>query len=71
MTEEPASCCSRRGSDVVPIPGSSRRPHLRDNLAALDLHLTATDLGDIDATVPDTGAQGARYGDHGIALIDQ
>lgn len=60
-----------RGSDVIPIPGSSRRPHLRDNLAALDLHLTATDLRDIDAAVPDTGAQGARYSDHGIALIDQ
>ncbi|MFD9634970.1 aldo/keto reductase [Streptomyces violascens] len=45
-----------RGSDVIPIPGSSRRPHLRDNLAALDLHLTATDLRDIDANVPDTGA---------------
>lgn len=60
-----------RGSDVIPIPGSSRRPHLRDNLAALDLHLTATDLGAIDAAVPDTGAQGARYGDHGIGLIDR
>ncbi|MFI1202774.1 aldo/keto reductase [Streptomyces sp. NPDC020883] len=60
-----------RGSDVIPIPGSSRRPHLRDNLAALDLHLTATDLGDIDAAIPDTGAQGARYSDHGIALFDQ
>ncbi|RAG80522.1 aldo/keto reductase [Streptacidiphilus pinicola] len=60
-----------RGSDVIPIPGSSRRPHLRDNLAALDLHLTATDLRDIDAALPDTRAQGARYSDHGIALIDQ
>ncbi|MFI0901029.1 aldo/keto reductase [Streptomyces sp. NPDC020983] len=60
-----------RGNDVIPIPGSSRRPHLRDNLAAVDLHLTATDLADIDAAVPDTGAHGARYGDHGLALIDQ
>lgn len=60
-----------RGSDVIPIPGSSHRPHLRDNLAALDLHLAASDLGAIDAAVPATGAQGARYGDHGIALIDQ
>jgi diketogulonate reductase-like aldo/keto reductase len=40
------------------LPGSSRRPHLRDNLAALDLHLTAADLGDIDAAVSATGAQG-------------
>ncbi|BDM69816.1 oxidoreductase [Streptomyces nigrescens] len=60
-----------RGSDVIPIPGSSRRPHLRDNLAALDLHLTAADLSDIDGAVPTTGAHGARYGDHGIGLIDR
>ncbi|MGW5360120.1 hypothetical protein [Actinopolymorpha pittospori] len=37
-------------------PGSSRRPHLRDNLATLDLHLTESDLGASDA---------------GIGLIDQ
>ncbi|MEV5711894.1 aldo/keto reductase [Actinoallomurus sp. NPDC052274] len=60
-----------RGSDVIPVPGSSRRPHLRDNLAALDLQLTATDLSHIDAAVPTTGARGARYGDHGIRMIDQ
>ncbi|MQY09369.1 aldo/keto reductase [Actinomadura macrotermitis] len=60
-----------RGGDVIPIPGSSRRPHLRDNLGSLDLRLTAADLGAIDAAVPGTGARGARYGDHGIALIDR
>jgi Predicted oxidoreductases (related to aryl-alcohol dehydrogenases) len=60
-----------RGRDVIPIPGSSRRPHLRDNLAALDLHLTCADLDQIDAAVPEGGAHGARYGDHGTRLIDQ
>ncbi|WP_409182927.1 aldo/keto reductase [Amycolatopsis sp. VS8301801F10] len=59
-----------RGNDIVPIPGSSRRAHLRDNLAALDLQLTAADLRDIDAAVPDTGAAGARYGESGSSLID-
>lgn len=59
-----------RGSDVTPIPGSSRRAHLRENVAALDLHLTAADIAEIDAAVPDTGARGARYGDHGLGLID-
>ncbi|GAA4602474.1 aldo/keto reductase [Actinoallomurus liliacearum] len=60
-----------RGSDIVPIPGSARRPHLLDNLAALDLRLTTADLAHIDAAVPTTGAQGSRYGDHGIRMIDQ
>jgi aryl-alcohol dehydrogenase-like predicted oxidoreductase len=60
-----------RGSDIIPIPGSSRRTHLRDNIAALDVHLTATDLAAIAAVVPAAGAQGARYGDRGSSLVDQ
>ncbi|MGW0551381.1 hypothetical protein [Streptomyces altiplanensis] len=50
---------------------SSPRPRLRDNLAALDPHRTAIDLGGIDAAVPGTGARGARYGSHGIAPVDR
>ncbi|MFH9821416.1 hypothetical protein [Streptomyces sp. NPDC017230] len=38
-------------------------------LEALDSDVTMIDTGDIDAAVPDTGAQGGRYGDHGITLI--
>jgi aryl-alcohol dehydrogenase-like predicted oxidoreductase len=60
-----------RGNDVVPIPGSSRRTHLRENLGALDLHLTALDLADLAAIVPAAGARGARYGHQGSALLDQ
>lgn len=40
-------------------------------LEALDPGVTMLDTGDIDAVVPATGAQGARYGDHGITLIGQ
>ncbi|MFJ2899084.1 aldo/keto reductase [Streptomyces sp. NPDC087218] len=64
---------------LAPHPRRRRHPHPRQlppppparQPGRLDLHLTATDLGDIDAAVPDTGAQGARYSDHGIALVDQ
>lgn len=60
-----------RGSNVLPIPGASRRTHLRENVAALDLHLTAADIDEIEAAVPEGGARGARYGDHGLGLIDR
>jgi aryl-alcohol dehydrogenase-like predicted oxidoreductase len=60
-----------RGSNVTPIPGSSRRTHLRENVAALDLHLTAADIDEIDAAVPEAGARGARYSEHGLGLIDE
>lgn len=47
-----------RGDDVVPIPGTKRRRWLAQNLAALDLQLTADDL----ATLDRVRASGPRYG---------
>jgi len=48
-----------RGSDVVPIPGTRRRGWLEENVAALDVTLTADEL----ARLEPLGArvQGARY----------
>jgi aryl-alcohol dehydrogenase-like predicted oxidoreductase len=48
-----------RGSDVVPIPGTRRRARLAENVAALDVTLTADEL----ARLEPLGArvQGARY----------
>ncbi|SFQ05956.1 Predicted oxidoreductase [Amycolatopsis rubida] len=60
-----------RGTDIVPIPGSSRRTHLHDNLAAIDLRLTPDDLARIDAALPPAGARGDRYGTHSMTMIDQ
>ena len=40
---------SARGNDVVPIPGTKRITYLEDNVAALDVVLTADDLGALDA----------------------
>lgn len=62
---------SRLGLGRLSPTCSSPRPRLRDNLAALDPHRTAIDLGGIDAAVPGTGARGARYGSHGIAPVDR
>jgi aryl-alcohol dehydrogenase-like predicted oxidoreductase len=49
-----------QGEDVVPIPGTKRRRYLEDNVAALDIALTAGDL----AALEEVGvAQGERYAD--------
>jgi aryl-alcohol dehydrogenase-like predicted oxidoreductase len=49
-----------RGQDVVPIPGTKRRRYLEQNVAALDLALTADDLRGLE----DAGvASGDRYAD--------
>jgi aryl-alcohol dehydrogenase-like predicted oxidoreductase len=49
------------GNDVVPIPGSSRRVTLQDNLAAATLHLSTEDLARIEAALDAGHIIGTRY----------
>ena len=46
---------------IVPIPGSRRLAHLDDNLGALDIELTADDLGEIDKAMSQITVVGNRY----------
>ncbi len=48
-----------RGEDVVPIPGTKRRTYLAENIAAATLELSAEELAEIEAAVPE--AAGTRY----------
>lgn len=48
-----------RDPGVVPIPGTTRRPHLRDNLGALDVTLSAQERAQLDELRP----AGTRYPD--------
>jgi len=50
-----------QGEDIVPIPGTTRRAHLDENLAAAELVLTADDLAGLDAVAPVGAAAGLRY----------
>jgi aryl-alcohol dehydrogenase-like predicted oxidoreductase len=50
-----------QGDDVVPIPGTTRRKNLDENLAALDIRLTPTDLARIAELAPRGIAAGDRY----------
>jgi aryl-alcohol dehydrogenase-like predicted oxidoreductase len=50
-----------QGPDVVPIPGTKRRRYLAENIAALDVTLTAGDLRAIDEAAPKGTAVGDRY----------
>jgi aryl-alcohol dehydrogenase-like predicted oxidoreductase len=43
---------SAQGDDVVPIPGTKRRTYLEENVAALDLELTAEDLERLGGLTP-------------------
>ena len=59
-----------RGDDIVPIPGTTRRTHLDENLASVDVRLTESELGQLDAAFPRNVAAGDRYPDGGMRNIN-
>ena len=50
-----------RGKDLVPIPGTKHVGLLEENVAALDIALTAEDQNRLDAIMPPGAASGTRY----------
>ena len=52
-----------QGEDIVPIPGTKKRNRLDENMAAIDVKLTANELATIDRIVPRGVTAGNRYPD--------
>jgi aryl-alcohol dehydrogenase-like predicted oxidoreductase len=50
-----------RGEDVVPIPGTKRRAYLEENVAAVQLELSADELASIEEAAPPDAVAGERY----------
>ncbi|MGH9161722.1 MAG: aldo/keto reductase [Vicinamibacteraceae bacterium] len=50
-----------QGTDIVPIPGTKRRSYLEQNVAAMDVPVSAQDLEEIEALCPVGAVAGARY----------
>jgi aryl-alcohol dehydrogenase-like predicted oxidoreductase len=50
-----------QGEEIVPIPGTTKRKHLGENLAAVDVQLDAADLARLAAAFPKNVAAGDRY----------
>ncbi|SDZ01630.1 Predicted oxidoreductase [Lysobacter sp. yr284] len=59
-----------RGAHVVPIPGTKRVRALEENLAALQVTLSADELADLDGAFPPDAAAGARYREPLLKLLD-
>jgi aryl-alcohol dehydrogenase-like predicted oxidoreductase len=49
---------------IVPIPGTTKRERLEENLGALAVDLTAQDLEEIDRAASEIEVHGARYPEH-------
>jgi aryl-alcohol dehydrogenase-like predicted oxidoreductase len=50
-----------QGEDVVPIPGTKKLEYLRENVKAVDVHLTSEDVRKISEAIPAGVASGERY----------
>ncbi|MGY1693398.1 aldo/keto reductase [Geodermatophilus sp. SYSU D00814] len=59
-----------QGEDVVPIPGTKRRPYLEENAGALAVALSAGDLARLGEIAPPGVAVGGRYVDSSYAYGD-
>jgi aryl-alcohol dehydrogenase-like predicted oxidoreductase len=54
---------------IVPIPGTTRRHRLDENLGASTIQLTADDLSEIDRAASQIEVHGARYPEHLQKLV--
>jgi aryl-alcohol dehydrogenase-like predicted oxidoreductase len=59
-----------RGDDVVPIPGTTRRARIEENVAALSVVLAPEELAELDAIAPKGIAAGDRYHAAGMQALN-
>jgi len=56
--------------EVVPIPGTTRRAHLEDNVAALEVTLSPADFARLDEVAPKGVAAGERYPERAMKVVN-
>jgi aryl-alcohol dehydrogenase-like predicted oxidoreductase len=58
-----------RDSSVVPIPGTTTRPHLDENAGAAAIRLTPADMENIRGVIPQSAVSGMRYTEAGMKTV--
>ncbi len=58
-----------QGEDIAPIPGTTKRTHLDENLAALEIMFTPDELARINEIAPQGVAAGERYPEMGMKVV--
>jgi aryl-alcohol dehydrogenase-like predicted oxidoreductase len=59
-----------QGGDVVPIPGTTRRDHLNENIGATRIALSQKELNEIEVVLPKNAASGARYPEPAMKMLN-
>jgi aryl-alcohol dehydrogenase-like predicted oxidoreductase len=60
-----------QGNDIVPIPGTKRPHYIAENIGALAVTLSPSDLSRIDEVFPTGAAAGARYAPQAMGAINR
>jgi aryl-alcohol dehydrogenase-like predicted oxidoreductase len=58
-----------QGNDLIPIPGTKRVRYLEENMGALKVKLSETDLKEINARIARIDVFGERYAPDMMALV--
>jgi len=59
-----------QGDDIIPIPGTKRRSYLEQNAAAVEIQLTSKELKRVDEVAPRGIANGGRYPEEMMGLVN-
>jgi aryl-alcohol dehydrogenase-like predicted oxidoreductase len=58
-----------QGLDVIPIPGTKQKKRLLENVGALNVQLSASELAEISSAVPAGAVKGTRYPEGQMASL--
>lgn len=59
-----------KGDDVVPIPGTRRIAYLEENCTAADIHLSSSDMIELEDALENISVAGERYTEEGMKGLD-
>ncbi len=59
-----------KGEDIVPLIGARKRSQLDESLDAIGIQLTASDLAQIEESIPRDAVAGTRYGEDQMRMLD-
>jgi aryl-alcohol dehydrogenase-like predicted oxidoreductase len=60
-----------KGEDMIPIPGTKRRKYLDENAEAVNIKLTAAEVHELEAAIPESEIAGDRNNAGALKTIDR
>lgn len=58
-----------QGNDILPLVGTTKKERLKENLAALEIKMTAEELNTLNQNFPDGAFAGSRYAQQQMGMV--